>query len=214
MFSLFMMGLMTVEAAPQEYTLNSKGSNLYVTVYKDNSTLLSAAAHNHAIRATNLTSSIKWDAEDLTACAINISVNVADLEVDSEQSRSLAASKEKDAKIRKGFEKSISDSDRKAVRKNMLSAKQLDGETHKTIDFKSTSCTDKSVTGDFTLHGVTKSITMPARITVDNEKATKFSMSGSFPISSTEYGFEPYSDLGGAVKNQDKMTIHVRIKAE
>ena len=214
MFSLFMTSLMSVQAAPQEYTLNSKGSNLYVTVYKDDSTLLSAAAHNHAIRATNLTSSIKWDAEDLSACAINISVNVADLEVDSEQSRSLAASKEKDAKIRKGFEKSISDSDRKAVRKNMLSAKQLDGETHKTIDFKSTSCTDKSISGDFTLHGVTKSITMPARITVDNEKATKFSVSGSFPISSTDYGFEPYSDLGGAVKNQDKMTIHVRIKAE
>ena len=112
---------MSVEAAPQEYTLNPKGSNLYVTVYKDDSTLLSAAAHNHAIRATNLTSSIKWDAEDLSACKINISVNVADLEVDSEQSRSLAASKEKDPKIRKGFEKSISDSDRKAVRKNMLS---------------------------------------------------------------------------------------------
>ena len=214
MFSLFMMSLMSLEAAPQEYTLNSKGSNLYVTVYKDNSTLLSAAAHNHAIRATNLTSSIKWDAEDLTSCAINISLNVAELEVDSEQSRSLAASKEKDPKIRKGFEKSISDSDRKAVRKNMLSKGQLDGETHKTIDFKSTSCTDKSITGDFTLHGVTKSITMPARITVDNAKATKFSMSGSFPITTSEYGFEPYSGMGGAVKNQDKMTIHVRIKAE
>ncbi len=214
MFSIFMASLMSVQAAPQEYTLNSKGRNLYVTVYKDDSTLLSAAAHNHAIRATNLTSSIKWDAEDLSACKINISLNVADLEVDSEQSRSLAASKEKDAKIRKGFEKSISDSDRKAVRKNMLSAKQLDGETHKTIEFKSTSCTDKSISGDFTLHGVTKSITMPARISVDNEKATKFSVNGSFPIKSTDYGFEPYSDLGGAVKNQDGMTIHVRIKAE
>ena len=27
MFSLFMMSLMSAEAAPQEYTLNSKGSN-------------------------------------------------------------------------------------------------------------------------------------------------------------------------------------------
>ena len=170
MFSLFMMSLMSVEAAPQEYTLNSKGSNLYVTVYKDDSTLLSAAAHNHAIRATNLTSSIKWDAEDLSACKINISVNVADLEVDSEQSRSLF----KRAGNPQGFEKSISDSDRKAVRKNNHKG-QLDGETYKTIDFKSTSCTEKSITGDFTLHGVTKSITMPAD-TVDNEQPSFLSV--------------------------------------
>ena len=139
---------------------------------------------------------------------------MADLEVDSEQSRSLAASKEKDPKSAKALKSLFLIRIEKAVRKNMLSAKQPDGETHKTIDFKSTSCTEKSITGDFTLHGVTKSITMPARITVNNEKATKFSVSGSFPIKSTDYGFEPYSDLGGAVKNQDGMTIHVRIKAE
>ena len=71
-----------------------------MTVYKDDSTLLSAA-RSHAIRATNLTSSIKWDAEDLSACAINISVKVADLKWTQNNHVHLAASKEKDPEIRK-----------------------------------------------------------------------------------------------------------------
>ena len=109
MISFFMMSFMSAYAAPQEYTLNPKGSNLYVTVYKNEKTLLSAAAHNHAIRAKNITSSLQWDPENIAACKINISFNVSDLEVDSAQSRSLAASKEKDKKVREGFEKTISD---------------------------------------------------------------------------------------------------------
>ena len=213
MISFFMMSLMSAYAAPQEYTLNPKGSKLYVTVYKDESTLLSAAAHNHAIRAKNITSSLQWDPENPAACKINVSFNVSDLEVDSPQSRSLAASKEKDKKVREGFEKSISDSDRKAVRKNMLSKGQINGGVHKTISFASTSCTEKSITGDFTLRGVTKSITMPARIKVNNEGKIKFSIKGSFPLSSTDFGFKPYSDLGGAVANKAKMKVHVNLKA-
>ena len=213
MFSFFIMSLMSAQAAPQEYALNPKGSNLYVTVYKDESTLLSAAAHNHAIRAKNLTSTLIWDVEDPTACTIKISLKVDELEVDSSQSRALAASKETDKKIRKGFEKTISDSDRKAVRKNMLSKGQLNSAEHKNISFVSTSCTEKSITGDFTLRGVTKSITMPARIKVDPEGKIKFSVKGSFPVVSTDFGFKRYSDLGGAVANKAKMKVHVSLKA-
>lgn len=174
MFSFLMFGFMSANAAPQDYTLSTKGSNLYVTVYKNDKTLLSAAAHNHAIRARKLTSTLQWDPENPAACKINISFNVEDLEVDSDQSRSLAASKERDPDIKKGFEKTISASDRKVVRKNMLSKGQLNSAKYKKISFTSTSCTEKSVTGDFTLRGVTKSITMPARIKVDDTGKTSF----------------------------------------
>ena len=82
----------------------------------------------------------------------------------------------------------------------MLSKGQLDGETYKTIDFKSTSCTEKSITGDFTLHGVTKSITMPAKMQW-TMKRQSFFCQWFFSDKTTEYGFEPYSGMGGAVKS-------------
>ena len=50
-------------------------------------------------------------------CDIAVSFNVADLEVDSDYSRNLAASKE--TKHQKSLEKTISKGDRQEVRKNM-----------------------------------------------------------------------------------------------
>ena len=215
MFSFLSLSLLSSAfAEPKEYTFDSKSSNLYVTVYKDESTLLSSQAHNHAIHAKNITAKLGWDAEDPSKCSISISFPVEEMEVDSAQARVLAASKESDPKIKKGFEKSISDGDRKAVRKNMLSKGQLNGDKHKTISFQSTSCTEDSVTGDFTLRGVTKSITMPAKFKTATEGAWKFLVKGQFNIKATDYGFKPYSGLGGAVANQDQMRINVYIKGQ
>ena len=211
MLSLLSFGLFA-QAAPVDYQFDTKMTNLYVTVYKDNSTLLASQAHNHAIRAKNYTGSLKWDAEDPSQCNIAISFAVADMEVDSAQARTLAATKEKDPKIKKGFEKTISDSQRKDVRKNMLSKGQLNGDTHKTISFQSTSCTADSITGNFTLRGVSKEITMPAKIRTAESGPWKFLVKGQFKIKSTDFGFKPYSGLGGAVANQDTMSINVYIR--
>jgi polyisoprenoid-binding protein YceI len=213
MFSLFLSTfLSSALAAPQDYTFDKKGSDLYVTVYKNEKTLLSAAAHNHAIRAKDWTGTLQWDAENPAGCNIAVSFNVSDLEVDSDYSRNLASSKEPDAKIKKGFEKTISDSDRKEVRKNMLSEGQINGDKHKAISFQSTSCTADSITGDFTLRGVKKSITMPAKIKTAESGAWKLLIKGSFNISSSDYGFKPYSGLGGAVANKPGMRINVYLR--
>jgi polyisoprenoid-binding protein YceI len=213
MFSLIAFTLFSsAQAAPQDYTFDKKGSNLYVTVYKNEKTLLSAAAHNHAIRAKDWTGTLQWDGEDLAGCNIAVSFNVADLEVDSDYSRNLAASKEPNSKIKKGFEKTISDSDRKEVRKNMLSEGQLNGDKHKTISFQSKSCTADSITGDFTLRGVTNSVTMSAKIKTADSGGWKFLVKGSFTIASTDYGITPYSGLGGAVANKPDMRINVYLR--
>ena len=90
----------------------------------------------------------------------------------------------------------------------------LNGDTHKAISFQSTSCTENSVTGDFTLRGVTNSITMPAKFKTATEGAWKFLVKGQFNIKATDYGFKPYSGLGGAVANQNQMRINVYIKGQ
>ena len=212
MFSFLSFALFSSAfAEPTTYQFD-KASDLYVTVYKNDKTLLSGMAHNHAIRAKNWTGTLQWDAENPSACNIAIQFAVADLEVDSPYSRNLAASKEKDPEIKKGFEKSISDSDRDSVKKNMLSDGQLNGNVHKTISFQSTSCTESSITGNFTLRGVTKSITMPTKIKTAEEGPWKLLIKGGFSISSTDFGFSPYSDLGGAVANKSEMKIHVYLR--
>ena len=126
----------------------------------------------------------------------------------------MAASKEPDKKIKKGFEKTISEGDRQEVRKNMLSEGQLNGDKHKTISFQSTSCTADSITGKFTLRGVTNTVTMPAKIKTADKGAWKFLVKGSFKIKSTDYGFKPYSGLGGAVANKDEMRINVYLRGQ
>ena len=215
MFSFLSLSLLSSAfAEPKEYTFDTKASDLYVTVYKNDKTLLSAAAHNHAIRAKKWTGKLKWDAEKPEACDIAVSFNVADLEVDSDYSRNLAASKEPNKKIKKGFEKTISEGDRQEVRKNMLSEGQLNGDKHKTISFQSTSCTADSVTGKFTLRGVTNTVTMPAKIKTADKGAWKFLVKGAFKIKSTDYGFKPYSGLGGAVANKDEMRINVYLRGQ
>ena len=71
MFSFLSLSLLSSAfAEPKEYTFDTKASDLYVTVYKNDKTLLSAAAHNHAIRATKWTGKLKWDAEKPEACDI------------------------------------------------------------------------------------------------------------------------------------------------
>ena len=215
MFSFLSLSLLSSAfAEPKEYAFDTKASDLYVTVYKNDKTLLSAAAHNHAMRATKWTGKLNWDAEKPEACNIAVSFNVADLEVDSDYSRNLAASKEPDKKIKKGFEKTISKGDRQEVRKNMLSEGQLNGDKHKTISFQSTSCTADSVTGTFTLRGVTNTVTMPAKIKTADTGAWKFLVKGHFNIKSTDYGFEPYSGLGGAVANKPEMRINVYLRGQ
>ena len=207
--------LQSANAEPREYQVNHNASELYVTVYKDNSTLMSGFAHNHAIMAKNWTSSIVWDPEDATACKISISLPVKDMVVDSDHAREQAAIREPNEEIKKGFLKGISESDRKKVRKNMLSKGQLNADTYSTITFESTSCTDSNISGSFTMRGKSNDISMPIRLKqAPNNDAWTLSIKGSFPVKATQYGFKPYSDLGGAVANQDKMIVHVKIRAK
>ena len=66
MFSFLSLSLsvICICRAKKKHTFIAKASDLYVTVYKNDETLLSAAAQ-HAIRATKWTGKLKWDAEGL-----------------------------------------------------------------------------------------------------------------------------------------------------
>ena len=98
--NIFALALATVNFATAEpnYTFLPKSSTLYVTVYKDNSTLFSGMAHNHAIEAKDWIGTLEWDPENIAACRIAIDVPVEKLQVDTGTARDLAASQEPDKK--------------------------------------------------------------------------------------------------------------------
>jgi polyisoprenoid-binding protein YceI len=192
--------LQMAQAEPTNYGFTANTSTLFVKVYKADS-LASDLAHDHAIQAVGWSGKATIDPSNISACDISISVPVNNLYVDKTEIRKLA-----------GLEGEVSDSQRKEIQGNMLSEGQLNADKYPMITFKSTSCSGSAsnltLKGDFTLRGKTNSVSIPVKMNTDNG----LSLKGSFPIKATEYGFQPYSAMFGAVANKDQMEIHFDIK--
>lgn len=188
-------------AAPQEYKFSQADSLLYVKVYKRTDTLGAGAAHNHAIQAQSWHGNASWDASDASTCSFSFSVPVMNLILDQTKMRKIA-----------GLKGEVTDSQRAEIKGNMLSEPQLNADKYPNISFASTSCEasgDKMVlNGDFTLRGKTNPVKIPVTISLDDT----LNLKGSFEVKATDYGFEPYSALFGAVANKDAMEIHFDLK--
>lgn len=191
-----------VMATPQEYKFSRNDSLLYVKVFKRTDTIGAAAAHNHAIEAQAWHGSATWDSELLSACSFSFSVPVQNLAVDKTKIRKVA-----------GLKGEVSESQQIEIKGNMLSAGQLNVDKYAKITFDSTSCegsgSDITLNGKFTLRGKTNSVNIPVKLSTEDG----LSLKGTFKIKATDYGFEPYSAMFGAVANQNEMEIHFDVKA-
>jgi polyisoprenoid-binding protein YceI len=101
----------------------------------------------------------------------------------------------------------------------MSSDQVLDVERHPTIVFQSTSVVikaqethgmDLTVSGQLTLHKVTRLLTVPVAARVD---AGALTARGSFSLNQTDYGIKPVS-VGGVVSVKDKLTVSFAIVAK
>jgi len=180
-----------------DYTMDATSSELYVQVFKDPDTLGAGLSHDHVIQAAGWNGSISWDSADPSSCAIVVSVPVNRLVVDEPSLRQ-----------RVGYDTTLSDSQREDVRGKMIGDGQLDGATYPLITFRSTSCNSDSITGDLSIHGVAKSVTMAATIAADD---ANFSASGQLSIRASQFGFQPFSALMGQLKNRDDMLLHIKL---
>ena len=193
--------LSSAQAAPTEYGLMANKGILYINVYKDPEALGAALAHDHAIQAVGWSGKATWDSDDVSACNISVTVPVNNLQVDRTETRKLA-----------GLEGEVSDSQRADITKNMLAEGQLNAETHSSITFQSTECSGEgqkiTLKGQFTLRGVTNSITVP--VTVSTAEGIR--IKGSFKIKATDYGFEPYSAMFGQIRNSNEMKVSLDLQ--
>jgi hypothetical protein len=165
--------------------IDATHSKLTVLAYK--SGLFSALAHDHVIRAPIAGGSLSAD-EPLS---VELTVRVADLEV---LDPTLAAGK------------------RPEVRARMLSADVLDAARFPEISFRSTSIAPQGadrwkVTGDLSLHGVTKSTSFSVE-----GKGGRYR--GAATLRQSDFGIAPISIAGGTVKVKDEVRIEFEIAAQ
>jgi polyisoprenoid-binding protein YceI len=65
------------------------------------------------------------------------------------------------------------------------------------------------VTGDLTLHGITKPVTSTVNVRIDR---TSLTATGTFTVKQTDFGIKPVS-IGGVVNVKDALTIHFSVTA-
>lgn len=96
------------------------------------------------------------------------------------------------------------------TRHNMLT-RTLDAERYPLVQIQA----ERNSTGDglllsLTLHGVTRQLQLPARITSDKQGLRA---EGSFTILQSDYGITPFAVMGGALAVQDQLELHYRLQA-
>lgn len=199
--ALWLGGSSPAQAAP--FVVDSAKSQVVVQVFKEG--VASGLAHDHVVQATQLSGTVEYDAANLATAAISMEAKTASLKVD-------------DPALRKQYKltSELSDSDREQVTTNMKSEDQLNVAKYPAITFKSTAITAGSsagtvtVKGNLTLRGVTKSVSFPATVKMDG---ANFVGEGRLKIKQTDYGYEPYSALLGAIKNQNEVILNIKVVA-
>lgn len=189
-------------ASAAEYVVDPARSELAVRLYKGG--IAAALAHNHVIRATDYFGRASYDPSDPLRGSILVEVRSDSLVADE------AATREK-----YGLTKPLNDKDREKIQSTMQSAVQMDVKKYPTMKFQSTNIEKQSedryiVTGDLTIHGVTRSVTFAAAVTPEND-----GMRGraSFKFKQSDFGITPYSAMLGAVRNEDEAVLYLDIFA-
>lgn len=199
LFFVLMMGVScVVEAAT--YNVNPQKTSLIVQVFKEKK------GHDHVVRATGFSGQVSFDAQTPTATDIQMTVDAGALSVD-------------DADLRKqvGLNEMLTDADRKKVDANMKGDKQLAVSRYPTISFRSTGVrADDSaghylLTGDLTIHGITKSVSLPVAVRVDGQTLHGV---GELRFKQSDFGITPYSAMMGLFKNQDELVLHIDLYAD
>lgn len=193
----------TAQATPQSYVVRAKDSLLYVQVYKS-SGILSGFAHDHVIRASEMTGTLRYDPEDPASCTIHIEVPVRSLQPDEPAMRR-----------RVGYDSMVDEDDRQEVQENMLAEGQLNAARYPTIRFDASSCkrSDKGVVvkGTLTIRGKSKHLQVPMLV---QRGSNRLKAKGRVEIRHRDFGIKPYSTGLGTISNQDKMLLVMQLVAD
>jgi len=195
MVALLLVAGHRADAADTTYAVAVARSSVVVHVGKAG--IFSFAGHEHLVTAPGLRGEVRAAADDLSRSSVTLTFETAALRVE---------------------EKAEPAGDAAKVQEVMVGPRVLDATRFPTVIFRSktvagrivgSSTYDLDVTGDLSLHGVTRSVSLPLRVEVggDTLKAT-----GHVALRQTEYGISPVT-VAGVVKVKDELTIDYVIVA-
>lgn len=184
------------------YTLDPSRSELVVQLFKAG--IGAKFAHDHVVRATSFAGQIRTDPADPSTTAITVEVQTTALQVDEPAVRQ-----------KYGLTTVPSDHERQEIQAAMAAKGQLDITQYPSIRFQSTAVEPQAqeqyrVTGDLTIRGVTQSFTFPVQAELRDDLLHGW---GSFSFKQSSFGYQPYSALFGAIRNQDEVMLHFEVVA-
>ena len=142
----------------------------------------------------------------LERSAVDLAVRVDEVQVDPE-----------DLRARQGdaFRTEVSDHARQSTRNNMLGQRVLDAGDHPYVLIRSTGMRESAdgitVRFDLSLTGETRSFEVPVTYRKERDRILAW---GEFPLVQSDFGIEPYSVLGGALKVRDELELVFKLSAE
>ena len=183
-------------AAEQGYTVDTGASAVRIHVGKTG--VFGFAGHEHEI-AARAEGTVVSDPADLARSSVSLTFDAKAIEV--------VASEDEPAK------------DVPKVQAVMIGPEVLDVSRFPAITFRSRSVAGKEisaggfeiqVTGDLSLHGVARGLTLPMRVEV---KEGTLTATGKTVLRHTDFGMKPVSAGGGTVKVKNEIGIDYRIVA-
>ena len=180
------------------YDIDAARTELVVLVRAEG--FASALAHDHVVRATRFNGRMESRDGSPETASVVITVEAGSLRTDEPAMRR-----------KHHLTGDLDEDSRRKTQANMEDRGQLDVARFSRIIFESTrieAATPGSfrVTGNFTLHGVTKRI--ECRVAAE-EHDDELRVRGSFTIRQRDFGITPYSALLGAIRNRDEATIEL-----
>lgn len=181
--------------APRTYTVDAAASQ--VRVHVGRSGLFSFAGHEHEVAAPALEGHIAADPADLAASTLSLTFQAGALTVLPEGEPA---------------------GDPPKVEEAMRGPKVLDVARFPTVKFQSRSVAGKpaspgvydlQVTGDLSIHGVTRAITLPVKVEVQGDSLTA---AGKAVLRHDQFGMEPVS-VAGVVKVKNEIVVSYKIVA-
>ena len=193
--------LLSAPAMAGSFTLDAQRSELLVKTTRDG--IAKGLAHDHVVVARDVEGTFSWDDRAPEEAKISVVVKVGSLVADEPALRA-----------RFGLTKPLGEKDRRKVTDAMLDEGQLDAKRFPTISFESTGVRRDGerfvVSGNFTLHGVTRKISVPVEVT---RREGTLTGAASFQLRTSDFGIKPYSAALGTIKNRDEVDFKLRLVA-
>lgn len=187
----------------ERYSIAAEGTSVYARVFRGGR--LEKLGHNHVVLFHDVRGDV-FVGETAASSLFDMLITTASAEVDPPELRERQGG---------AFQTDISDNARSRTRDNMLGADQLDAAGHPYIMLSSIaiegSLARPHVTLDLTLRGVTRRRTAP--VSVDISDDGRLVAEGELEVMQSDFGIEPFSTLGGALKVKDRVELAFTITA-